>query len=69
MSDLDLEELEATRKIYYDKGKRKFYKDKMSIEQAMKILEHKEDYLVPNSDIDEALDTLIEYLKKFNGEI
>lgn len=68
MSDLDLEEYQATRKIYYDKDKRKFYKDKMSIEQAMKILEHKSDYLVPNSDIDEALDTLIEYLKKFNGE-
>ena len=60
MSDLDLEELEATRNLH---------DGKMSIEQAMKILEHKEDYLVPNSDIDEALDTLIEYLKKFNGEI
>lgn len=60
MSDMDKEELEATRNLH---------KDKMSIEQAMKILEHKEDYLVPNSDIDEALDTLIEYLKKFNGEI
>lgn len=69
MSDLDLEEYQATRKIYYDKDKRKFYKDKMSIEQAMKILENKSDYLVPNSDIDEALDTLIDYLKKLNGEL
>lgn len=60
MSDLDLEELEATRNLH---------NNKMSIEQAMKILEHKEDYLVPNSDIDEALDTLIDYLKKFNEEM
>lgn len=60
MSDLDLEEYQATRNLH---------NGKMSIEQAMKILEHKSDYLVPNSDIDEALDTLIEYLKKFNGEI
>ena len=56
--DCDLDEIEATKN-----------RNKMSIEQAMKILEHKSDYLVPNSDIDEALDTLIEYLKKFNGEI
>lgn len=56
--DCDLEEIEATKN-----------RSKMSIEQAMKILEHKSDYLVPNSDIDEALDTLIDYLKKFNGEI
>lgn len=55
--DLSDEELKATKN-----------RNKMSIEQAMKILEHKSDYLVPNSDIDEALDTLIEYLKKFNGE-
>ena len=60
MSDLDLEEYQATRNLH---------KDKMSIEQAMKILENKSDYLVPNSDIDEALDTLIDYLKKINEEI
>lgn len=58
MSDMDDEELKATRNN----------REKMSLEKAMQILEHKEDYLVPNSDIDEALDTLIEYLKKFNGE-
>ena len=56
--DCDLEEIEATKN-----------RGKMSIEQAMKILENKSDYLVPNSDIDEALDTLIEYLKKLNEEM
>ena len=56
--DLSDEELKATKN-----------RNKMDIKQAMKILENKSDYLVPNSDIDEALDTLIEYLKKFNGEI
>lgn len=60
MSDLDLEEYQATRNLH---------KIKMDIKQAMKILENKSDYLVPNSDIDEALDTLIDYLKKLNGEL
>lgn len=54
----DDEELKATKN-----------RGKMSIGEAMKILEHKSDYLVPNSDIDEALDTLIDYLKKFNEEM
>lgn len=50
--DLSDEELKATKN-----------RGKMDIKQAMKILENKSDYLVPNSDIDEALDTLIDYLK------
>ena len=56
--NLDDEELKATKN-----------RNKMDIKQAMKILDNKSDYLVPNSDIDEALDTLIDYLKKFNEEI
>lgn len=56
--NLDDEELKATKS-----------RGKMSIGEAMKILEHKSDYLVPNSDIDEALDTLIDYLKKLNEEM
>lgn len=56
--NLDDEELKATKN-----------RNKMDIKQAMKILENKSDYLVPNSDIDEALDTLIDYLKKLNEEI
>ena len=50
--DCDLEEIEATKN-----------RGKMSIEQAMKILEHKEDYLIPNSDIYEAVDILVEHIK------
>lgn len=56
--NLDDEELKATKS-----------RGKMSIGEAMKILENKSDYLVPNSDIDEALDTLIDYLKKLNEEM
>ena len=56
--NLDDEELKATKN-----------RGKMSIKQAMKILDNKSDYLVPNSDIDEALDTLIDYLKKINEEM
>lgn len=56
--NLDDEELKATKN-----------RGKMDIKQAMKILENKSDYLVPNSDIDEALDTLIDYLKKINEEM
>ena len=56
--DLSDEELKATKN-----------RNKMDIKQAMKILENKSDYLVPNSDIDEALDTLIDYLKKINEEM
>ena len=63
MSELDDEELNATRKIYYSKNEGKFYKDKMSLEKALNILEHKEDYLIPNSDIYEAVDILIEHIK------
>ena len=61
--NLDDEELKATRKIYYSKSEGKFYKDKMSLEKALNILEHKEDYLIPNSDIYEAVDILIEHIK------
>ena len=52
MSELDDEEYNATRNL-----------GKMSLEKALNILEHKEDYLVPNSDIYEAVDILIEHIK------
>ena len=50
--DLSDEELKATRN-----------RNKMSLEKALDILSHKEDYLIPNSDIYEAVDILIEHIK------
>ena len=50
--NLDDEELKATRN-----------RNKMSLEKALDILSHKEDYLIPNSDIYEAVDILIEHIK------
>lgn len=52
MSELDDEEYNATRNL-----------GKMSLEKALDILSHKEDYLIPNSDIYEAVDILIEHIK------
>ena len=52
MSELDDEEYNATRNL-----------GKMSLEKALNILEHKEDYLIPNSDIYEAVDILVEHIK------
>ena len=52
MSELDDEEYNATRNL-----------GKMSLEKALDILSHKEDYLIPNSDIYEAVDILVEHIK------
>lgn len=35
----------------------------MDIKQALKIIKNKEDYIVPNSDFNEALDVIIDFLE------
>lgn len=34
----------------------------MDIKQALKIIKNKEDYIVPNSDFNEALNVIIDFL-------
>ena len=36
----------------------------MTINRALEILKTKEDYIVPNSDFDEALEVAINFIKK-----
>lgn len=35
----------------------------MTIDKALEILKHKEDYIVPNSDFDEALEVAINFIE------
>lgn len=41
------------------------YTKKQEILKALNIFEHREDYIVPSSDMDEAIETAMKYLKKF----
>lgn len=60
--DLDNEEFESTRKLH-ERLRRP------DINKALEIIRNYNDYNISNSDLIEALDTIIDYFKDINQEI
>ncbi len=54
--DLDNEEVKITKNI-----NNKEYKD---LKQAIEIVKHRDEYLVPNSDMDWAIEVLLKFVEK-----
>lgn len=66
--DCDKDELKATKEIRKRREKA-MEEQKERLSWAIKVLEHKEDFIVPNSDMFDAVDVLVEYVKKHEDNI
>lgn len=64
--DCDKDELRETKKIM-KRRREAMEEQEKRIDWAMKILKHKEDFIVPNSDMFDAIDVLVKYVEDTRG--